>query len=89
MTDRQARPATTHIRCPRCRSRSFTFIETCEWSTTFEVVGGRLDRQEGYHEPGCYTRLEAECACGHRWKIRGAIQINDAVIETERPETSL
>jgi len=75
------RPATTKIRCPKCRSRTFTFVESGEWTSSFEVTDGRLDRAEGYHEPGCMLRLEAQCPCGHHWKVRGAIQITDAVTE--------
>lgn len=76
------RPATTRIRCPKCRSRTFHFVEIGEWTTSFEVKDGQLDRAEGYHEPGSYTRLEAQCGCGHSWKVRGAIQISNAVQES-------
>lgn len=77
------RPATTSIRCPKCRSKTFCFVEINECSTSFFVQNGQLDRNEGYHEPGQYTRLEAQCGCGHAWKVRGAIQITDAVVELE------
>ena len=76
------RPATTKIRCPKCRS-TFHFVETGEWTTSFEVQYGKLDRASGFHEPACMTRLEAQCHCGHHWKIRRAIQITDAVEEAK------
>jgi phage FluMu protein Com len=87
MGELAVRPATTRLRCPRCKSRTFTLIETCEHFTSFYVVDGKLDRQEGFHDVDGYTRLEADCPCGHRWKVRNAIQINDAVTE-EPPHDS-
>lgn len=80
----EALPATTKIRCPKCRSRSFWFVEINAHSTSFEVIDGTLDRRQGFHEPGPYVRLEAQCQCGHSWKVRGAIQITCAVSEEPR-----
>ena len=80
--------ASTRVRCPRCRSRSLQLNEVGEWTTTWEVRNGRLRRREGYHEPGSYLYVWAECiGCGHHWRVRGAIQITDVVTEdSERDE---
>jgi hypothetical protein len=75
-------PATTRIRCPKCRSRSFTFCETVEWGTFFNVRNGQLDLAEGCPEPGYPVRVQAQCGCGHSWKVR-AIQITSVVVEDE------
>ena len=50
------------------------------------MAEGRLDRDEGYHDVAGYVRLEGSCACGHSWKVRGAIQITDAVEENDESE---
>ncbi len=80
--------ASTNVRCPRCRSRSLQLHEVGEWTTSWEVRDGRLSRKEGYHEPGSYLYVWAECvSCRHSWKVRGAIQITDVVTEdSERLE---
>lgn len=80
-----ARPATTHIRCPRCRSRDFQFHEAIESTQTWEVSGGKLDRALGYMEPGCVVGIRGECfKCGHNWRLR-ALQITDVVHEPQEP----
>jgi DNA-directed RNA polymerase subunit RPC12/RpoP len=72
------RPATTHVRCPKCRSRDLVLVETGEWASTWTVRGGRLDRAAGFHEPACILRIDAQCTrCQHFWKLRGGIQITD------------
>jgi phage FluMu protein Com len=78
-------PATTRIRCPRCRSRTFQFFEISEATTAWRVVAGKINRGAGFHEPGCITGLEATCdRCHHHWKVR-ALQITDVVTEEPRP----
>lgn len=70
----------TKVRCPRCKSKDLFLIETGSWSSEFTVIAGSFDRSEGIHNPESIDRLEAKCsACKHLWKVRGAIQIDDAV----------
>lgn len=76
----------TRLRCPRCRSRDLYLTETNASVTTFNVRNGLVDRM-GYHEPGCYIRLEAQCAlCTHRWKVRRAIQVTDVCQEIDHAD---
>lgn len=79
------RPATTHIRCPKCRSQDLAFIERSTWTTCWEVVDGKFDRAEGYHNPESIDRIDTSCnKCGHHWKPRKAWQIDDVCKEADR-----
>lgn len=72
------KPATTKVRCPKCKSKSLFFVESGTWSSEFTVVDGVFDRSDGQHEPDSIDRLDARCAkCRHLWKPRGANSIND------------
>lgn len=52
--------------------------------TVWEVVGGRLTRREGYHEPAEILYVRAECSkCRHNWRLRGVLQITDVVEEDD------
>lgn len=74
------KPATTKVRCPKCKSADLALVEIGTWTSLFRVRDGRLDRDEGEHEPESVDRLEGKCVkCGHIWKVRGASQIDDAV----------
>jgi hypothetical protein len=77
-------PAITNCRCPRCKSRDIILTETMEALTSWEVVGGKLNREDGIHEFGSYVGLRGDCKnCSHGWRIRGAIQITDVVTELD------
>ena len=83
------RPALTNCRCPKCGSRTIVITETIEAMTAFQVVDGRLNREDGIHDFGGWIgRLIGDCSkCGHGWKFRrGATQIEDVVTELD-PET--
>lgn len=81
-SDPAKRPATTKVRCPKCQSADLSLIETGTWTSLFRVRDGKLDRSDGSHEPSSVDRLEGHCVrCGHRWKVRGATQIDHAVVE--------
>src|SRR5690348_15449836 len=80
------KPATTRLRCPKCRSADLSLSEAIEASTTFHVISGRLNRAAGYHEFGGFIgRLLAECSrCNHHWHPRRAIQITDVCEDVEQ-----
>lgn len=81
------RPAVTKVRCPKCRSRNLHLHETSEATLTFIVTDGRLDRDEGWQEPGNITGVYAECSsCQHGWTVRGAAQIDSVVTEIEKSD---
>ncbi|MDW9650838.1 hypothetical protein GOB33_22400 [Sinorhizobium meliloti] len=78
------RPATTHIRCPKCRSRNLVFIETSTWETTWDVTEGKFDLDDRLGNPSHIERIEAECReCKHGWKPRNAWQVDDVCTEIE------
>lgn len=81
------RPATTHIRCPKCRSNNLLFIESGTWTGTWEVRDGKLDRDQGFHHPESVDRIDVKCVeCDHSWKPRGAWQVDDICKEEGVPE---
>jgi hypothetical protein len=80
------KPALTRLRCPICRSASSHLTEVIDATTTWSVVDGKLNVQDGVHEPGYPQRVQGDCGCGHRWTIRGARSINGAITELD-PET--
>lgn len=82
------RPATTALRCPKCRKRDLSLTESIEATTSWYVNGGLLNREDGIHELGGFIgRLSAQCAhCDHRWHPRGATMITDVVTELD-PQT--
>ena len=64
------------LRCSKCRRPPVRLIEHGRWSTSWSLTDDGTERDdEGYHEAGDYTHVTAVCRCGHRWRIRGAIQI--------------
>lgn len=76
------RPATTHIRCPKCRSADLQLTEVGDVSLTWNVKGGSFDRGEGYREYGGMRYVYGECSkCGHGWRLKKAIQITDVCKE--------
>lgn len=73
----------SRIRCPKCKSKDLVLKEFIVCSGSFKQVNGVID-EEGYNNPGEYFRVDAECSkCGHRWKVKRAIQITDCFIEEE------
>lgn len=66
------------VKCPKCKSVNLTLIEL--WrnnSIEWEQTDGKFNRRDGNIEPGDPYKVEAKCECGHRWSIRGALQIGD------------
>ena len=71
---------TTKLRCPRCKSPDLLLVETGSWSSQWTVKDGSFDRKEGFHDPESVDRIDAHCRrCEHRWKPRGAFQIDDVI----------
>ena len=75
------------LRCAKCGSPPQTLTETGSITMQFCVSrDGAYRDAEGVQEPGDVERLDATCACGHRWRIRNAIQVTsvDTGPEIER-----
>jgi RNA polymerase subunit RPABC4/transcription elongation factor Spt4 len=67
--------------CPKCKSNSLTLVEVWKDHTiTWEQENGEFDRKKGNLEMGDAYRVEAKCECGHQWRIRGALQIDDITV---------
>ena len=66
-------------KCPKCQSNTIFLIEVWENHTIqWEQIDGFFDKEDGNLEMGDAYKVEAECKiCGHRWRIRKALQIGD------------
>ena len=70
----------TKIKCPKCKNKKdFDLVEVYSGHTiTWEVLDGKFDKNDGNKEMGDPSHMEATCGdCGHRWRIRGALQVTD------------
>ncbi len=66
-------------RCPKCGLHPKFYDEILNgFSTRFDCDpdSGRIDA-EGTHHEGYPVRVKAQCGCGYRWTVRGAIQITN------------
>lgn len=74
-------------RCPKCRQPPRRFIELWNRSQStieFSLVGGVL-KPDMHNPPDVEpTGVEAECECGHRWRLRGMVQITSLGIPVQR-----
>lgn len=71
----------SNAKCPKCQSNNLLLIEVWkDHEITWEQKDGIFDRRDGNIEPGDPYKVEAECRnCGHKWRIRKALQITDIV----------
>lgn len=58
------------LRCPQCQKVPMTCTEVVCATTVFDVKADGTLAAEGYHGAGETMRLEAECSCGHAWRVR-------------------
>jgi hypothetical protein len=67
------------VHCPRCKnSKTLTLVEAWKDHTiSWQVEGGKFDRNDGALEMGDPFMVQATCPCGHTWKVRKALQIDD------------
>jgi hypothetical protein len=76
------RPATTHLRCPKCRSKNLVLTESGTWIIEWTVTDGRFFRDEAFHDNVSVDRIYAGCRdCEHGWKPRKAHMIDDVSVE--------
>lgn len=66
------------IKCPKCYKLPFMLKEIWEEHTIdFDIdVEGNISK-EGVCMPGYPNGIIAHCDCGHKWKLRKIIQINE------------
>jgi hypothetical protein len=73
-------------RCGKCGAIAKEIIETIMGTSTFDIIDGTHLDAEGYHEPGDIIRVDAKCACGHRWRLRGAATVDSIREAVEVPK---
>ena len=60
-----------NVRCPKCKSRTLDFSETCNAIHEGKIVDGHIDHFFDNNEYGLITRIEFICcSCGYRWTGR-------------------
>lgn len=62
-------------RCGKCKAKASVLIETGYQTMRFDVLADGTRDAEGWHNAGSVIRLDAECPNGHRWRVRGAVQV--------------
>lgn len=68
------------LKCPKCKAKDYTLIETAEEYVIYSVRGGVMPGEATDHEAGSILGVTCECeSCGHKWKPRGVTQWTDAV----------
>lgn len=71
-----------NLKCPKCRSRDYTLIETAEEHVIYEVRDGIKPKDATDHEAGTILGVECECSdCGYNWKPRRVTQWIDAIAD--------
>jgi len=66
-----------HRICPKCKSIPIYYTELWKNSTIeFTVLESQIE-EEGICSPGQPYGVEAQCDCGHRWKLKKITQITD------------
>jgi hypothetical protein len=72
------------LRCGACGEPPEQLVEVGSISMTFDVsADGRYRDAEGFQRAGDVERLYAVCAQGHRWRVRGAVQVTGVDVGPE------
>lgn len=75
------------LRCSKCHRSPDQLIEHGTQTMIFDVLGnGAFRDAEGFIQEGDVIRLYAQCSCGHRWRVRGAVQITCVDVGLEQPK---
>jgi hypothetical protein len=81
---RHAKLPIKRIRCGACGEYPERLVEVGSISMTFDVsADGRYRDTEGVQHAGNVERLYAVCARGHRWRVRGAVQVTSIDVRPE------
>lgn len=74
------------LRCGKCGRSPTDLVEIGSQSMTFAVSeDGRFRDANGFGYEGNVERLYASCPNGHRWRVRGAVQVT--CVDTGPEET--
>lgn len=72
------------LRCRKCGAPPQLLTEIGRISMQFCVSrDGAYRDAEGIQEPGDVERLYATCACGHRWRVKNAVQVTSVDVGPE------
>ena len=72
------------LRCGACGKPPERLVEVGSISMTFAVsADGQYRDVEGIQRAGDVDRLYAVCAEGHRWRVRGAVQVTSVDVGPE------
>jgi hypothetical protein len=82
---RHAKLPIKRLRCGTCGEPPQQLVEVGSISMTFDDVSadGRYRDAEGVQRAGDVERLYAVCAQGHRWRVRGAVQVTSVDVGAE------
>lgn len=75
---------TRRIRCPKCGKPPTNLREVGRVYMDFDAGDG-WRTEEGYQSVGDVEFVIASCTCGHRWKLRGAVQITSIDVDVACP----
>jgi hypothetical protein len=74
--------------CGACGKPPERLVEVGSISMTFHVsADGRYRYAEGVQREGDVERLYAVCSEGHRWRVRGAVQVTSVDVGPEEEGT--
>lgn len=65
------------IRCPKCGKAPRNLLEIWRYHCIQFGYVGNGRSAEGWMSEGNPYKVEAQCACGHAWNLRGVVQITD------------
>lgn len=72
------------LRCGACGEPPERLVEVGSISMTFAVsADGRYRDAEGVQREGAVEQLYAVCAHGHRWRMRGVMQVTSVDVGSE------
>ena len=70
--------ATRIVKCPKCKQSPLLFREIwTSFGIEFYVADDGTAELEGCKTDGVPDNVEAECNCGHCWRVRGVTQITE------------
>lgn len=66
------------IKCPKCRSKTFTLMDYTALANLRYVDNGKWDNDTTIEPSGLTGIVEAQChGCDHHWRLKGVKQVTD------------
>jgi len=71
----------TKAKCPKCKSKDITIIETSNAYQSWIQTDGIINRNDGIMNHGDITSVDGSCnKCNHKWKFKCS-QIDELIIK--------